>query len=503
VRIPLRSRCTVLAAALTLGLGATCAAAGDTTEPGFKKPRAEVMAAVKTIGLLPVDVTESVPNSEAVAARYESQVSAQLEQAGFQVIQPAAMRAIRERLKQTLGGLYDPVTGHEIPGKVKAFEEYSRSEYLARHKVDATLWVGILVRHARIGGASADWDGVSETATGHAGVGGFFTDTLSGNAFTGMLPALSVGVVLTDPHGERLYERAGGLQLLEYMRREGNDYAQPHVDPRAIMTDPARDARALAIALDPLTRGSSQVTKTSIQVAASAPPAEDHALSVPREELLSRYRTVALAPLGIGELPQRAEVEQRYHELLVDRLQKLGFTVVGENDYAGLWTAEKSAAKGFYDPFTGRIDRDKLRTSRARVFAQLHEKYPIDAVVLPSLTERPAHFSHSTAHWDGVAEQVAAPAHGFAALTDQTSQLIGTVKAASLLVRIADGEDTTLFEDRGGIQLMGRLIHGRTVDVPQAELFADAARNTQAVEVALRQLAPPAPASPPKKSGTR
>ena len=497
MRIPLRMRCAALVAPLVLGLGGL-ATAVDTAELGFKKPRAELVAAVKTIGLLPADVTESVPNPDAVAERYESLIGAQLEQAGFQLVKPAAMREIRERLKKTLGGLYDPMTGRELPGKVKAFQEYSRSEYLMSHKVDATLWVGIIVRRARVSGASADWDGVSETATGHSGVGGFLTDTFSGNAFSGVLPALSVGVVLTDTHDERLYERAGGLQLLEYLRRDGSDYAQPRVDPRALMTDPARDARALAIALDPLTHGSSQASKTSIEVAAIAPTTKDNALSVPRDELFTRYRTVAIGPLGIGDLPQRAEVEQHYHELLVDKLQKLGFTVVGENDYAGLWSAEEAAAKGFYDPFTGRIDRANLHASCTRVFAQLHDKYPIDAVVLPSLADRPAPFSRSKAHWDGVIEPVAAPQHGFAALTDQTSQLIGTMRAVSLIVRIAAPDDTTLFEDRGGIQLTERLIRGRSVDVPPQELFADETKNAQAIEVALRQLAPAPPGQRPK-----
>jgi len=496
--IPLRIRSTTLAAALVFTLGVGPAAAADAAAPGFKKPRAEILAAVKTIGLLPVDVTERVPNTEAVAERYESLVSAQLEQAGFQVVKPAAMREIRDRLKKTLGGLYDPVTGHELPGKVKAFEEYSRSEYLASHKVDATLWVGIIVRRARMSGAGADWDGVSETVTGHSGVGGFLTDTFSGNAFSGVVPALSVGIVLTDTHEERLYERAGGLQLLEYVRREGNDFAQPHVDPRILMTDPARDARALALALDPLTHGSSQASKTPIQVAPIVSPAKDDGLPVPREALLTRYRTVAIGPLGLGDLPQRAEVEQRYHALLAEQLQKLGFTVVGENDYADLWSAEKAAAKGFYDPFTGRIDNAKLRASRTRVFAQLHDKYPIDAVVLPSIAERAAPFSHTKARWDGVEETVATPPHGLAVLTDQTSQLLGTMRAASLVVRVAAPDDATLFEDRGGIQLTERLIHGRSVDVPEGELLIDAARNAQSVDVALRQLAPAPPAPKPR-----
>jgi hypothetical protein len=132
-----------------------------------------------------------------------------------------------------------------------------------------------------------------------------------------------------------------------------------------------------------------------------------------------------------------------------------------------------------------------------RVFAQLHEKYPVDAVVLPALADRAAPFSHSKAHWDGAEEAIATPAHGLAVLTDQTSDLLGTMRAASLVVRIAAPDDTTLFEDRGGIQLTERLVHGRSVDVPQGELFADAARNAQAVQLALRQLAPPAPAPAP------
>jgi len=497
VRIPPHIRPTALAATVFLGLGVTLAAAADPVEAGFKKPRAEVLAAVKTIGLLPVDVSERVPSGADVAERYESLVGAQLEQAGFQVVKPAAMREIRDRLKKTLGGLYDPVTGQELPGKVKAFEEYSRSEYLASHKVDATLWVGIIVRRARMSGARADWDGVSETVTGHSGVGGFLTDTFSGNAFSGVVPALSVGIVLTDPHEERLYERAGGLQLLEYVRREGSDFAQPRIDPRLLMTDPARDARALAVALDPLTHGSSQASKASIEVAAVAPTGKDDALAVSREELLGRYRTVAIGPLGIRDLPQRGEVELHYRALLLEQLQKLGFTVVGENDYAALWSAEKTAARGFYDPFTGRIDSAKLAASRVRVFAQLHEKYPIDAVVLPALADRAAPFSHSKARWDGAEEAIAAPPHGLAVFTDQTSDLLGTMRAASLVVRIAAPDDTTLFEDRGGIQLTERLVHGRPADVPQGELFADAARNAQAVQLALRQLAPPVPAPAP------
>lgn len=466
------------------------AAAGEADESGFKKPRSDVIAAVKTVGMLPVVVAEIAPNHDAVAERYESQVIAQLEQAGFSVVKPAAMREIRERLKQTLGGLYDPVTGREVPGKVKAFNEYARNEYLATQKVDATLWVGIIVRPARMSGFRADWDGVSDTATGRSGVGGFLTDTFGGNTFSGVLPALSVGVVLSDSHGERLYEHAGGLQLLMYVRREGTEFAQRHIDPQSILTDPARDARALELALDPLTRGSTQTSKVKVEVTPIEPAVEGNALRVPRQELLSRYHSVAIAALTLADMPQRAEAERRYQELLATKLRQLGFTVAADSDYADLWKTEVAAAKGYYDPFTGKLDRAKLQASRKRVFAALHDKHPIDAVVLPEIAARAAPFSSGKARWDGVVEPVSTRKSGLGALLDRDSGYLGSVSALSLVVRIADGDDTTLFEDSGGIQVTERLINGHRVEVPQAERLADAAKNQQAVEVALRELAP-------------
>ena len=490
MRMRYSKRCRLSAwAAAALALSSGLAPAADAVDSSFKKPRADIVASVKTIGLLPVEVAGIVPNPDAVAARYESLVIAQLEQAGFQVVKPAAMREIRERFKQNLGGLYDPVSGRAVPGKVKAFNEYARNEYLANQKVDALLWVGIIMRRARNSGLNAEWDGVSDSSTGRSGVGGFLANAFSGVSYSGMLPALSVGIVLTDTHDARLYERAGGLQVLEYVRREASGSEQRFVDPQSIMSDPARDARALAIALDPLTQGTAQLPKSKVQVAPVAPVVPASALRVPRQELLGRYRTLAIGPLAIHDAPRSDEIQQRYHELLAAKLRQLGFAVAGDNEYADLWTAEAAAAKGYYDPFTGNLDRAKLQASRQRVFALLHDKYPIDAVILPSVAGREAPFSSGKAHWDGVSEPVTTKKHGLGALLDRDSDYLGYIDAISLELRIADGDDTTLFEDSGGIQVIEQVAGGRQIAVPQAELFADAAKNAQAVEAAFRELA--------------
>lgn len=482
-----RSLCAGLVALLVVAGLTAAAAAGDSS---FKKPRAEIVAAVKTIGLLPLEVTAIVPNPDAVAERYESQVTMELEQSGFKVVKPAVMREIRERLKQTLGGLYDPVTGREVPGKVKAFNDYARNEYLATQKVDGLLWVGIIIRPARVTNVSASWDDVSDSPTGRSGFGGFLANTLLESNFQGTVPALSVGVVLSDTRGESLYSRAGGLQVLEYVHRYGHTgYGFRRVNAQSIMTDPARDARALALALGPLTHGDAQAPKAAIAaapIAATEPAAADNALRVPRPELLARYRTVAIGPLIVGDLPQRAEVEQHYHELLAARLAQLGFNVAGGTEYADLWATEVAAVNGFYDTFTGRMQPAKLQASRKHVFSILHDKYAIDAVVLPQLAVRPVTYQRGEARWDGVVEQVDPKKKGGSLLFG--NRYFGSVNAMSVVVRIADADDATQFEDSGGIQIIEHAVEGRSVDVPRPELFADAAKNAQAVTVALREL---------------
>ena len=121
------------------------------------------------------------------------------------------------------------------------------------------------------------------------------------------------------------------------------------------------------------------------------------------------------------------------------------------------------------------------------MFALLHDKYPIDAVFLPSLAVRSAPFSSGAAHWDGVVEQAITKKHGIGVLLDRDPNFVGYVDAVSLELRMADGEDTTLFEDSGGIQVTEHVSNGRHVAVPEAELFADAAKNAQAIDVALRE----------------
>jgi len=192
-------------------------------------------------------------------------------------------------------------------------------------------------------------------------------------------------------------------------------------------------------------------------------------------------------------LEQGERIQARYREMLTARFKALGFEIVGGNDFDGLWAAERTASGGFYDPFTGRPDLAKFNTALARVLATLHERYGVSCVIMPSIVPRKAPSSEGYARWDGVTESV----NGGGSLVFNKSifnpglDYAGYLDANSLELRILDDAGQVLYQGFGGVQLTKHLDHGRFMRVPEPSLFADATRDTAAVNAALHGLAPP------------
>jgi len=478
--------------ALAAGIAAS-AFAYQGKEPyyDFAVPRVQILTSIRTIGVMPLGVTEEVPNPEAVSARYESEIVRRLQSAGFSVVPPAAMREILETMKATVGGVYDPMTGQPIKEKAEALKEFASAEYLATHKVDAILQPLIRVRVAHFAGNTAHWDGASDGSSGRSGFANFMMN-MTGTSVVGTVPALSLVVRLSDAGGKVLYTAAGGLQVLGYARSDIHSLLvtvkQLDVDPKSIMADPARDARALSLALDPLLLG----TEPHPADIPSAPPtsAGAHAAAgLPREQLLARYPRLTLAPLELSDMPQRDTVRLRYRDALTQQLTRLGFQVVGSEEYGRLWDAERTAAGGYYDPFTGRLDEAKATAARARVLQGLQEAYGPQAVVTVRVVARTAPYSAGTAEWDGVTQSV----EGFsrvASVLDPQGNAGGRLAANSLEVRILDPAGVALFEGIGGIELTEQVASGRRTGLPESQLFANAAADLRAIDVALAPLAP-------------
>jgi hypothetical protein len=462
----------------------------------FTKPRVELREQIRTIGIMPMEIADVVPEAQAAAARerYESLVIERLAAAGFKIVSPGEMRAVRDSLRATLGGLYDPMTGDPIPDKIKAYEEFADNEYDAKHKVDGYLRLAIGVRRARVSGGQARWDGLAENDTGQSTTASFFTGT-GGDGFT---PALSFFVALLDRQRKPVYTGAGGVTLLGYTRNTLASVQNLDVDPSMLLSDPRRDARAMSLALDALALEPDAPRSWTREPIPPLPVAAANAvgpLRIPRETLLAEHAKVVLAPLELGAIEQRDAAQTRYRSLLEKELTRLGFTVVGADSYGSLWHEEQIAAGGFFDSDTGRPRTDAISAARTRIAGALAEKYGSQAVVIPTIVTRTASFAAGVAKWDGASEVSTGDKSRLAAMFNPSAASSGEIDALSLEVRITDLAGRDLYESFGGVQLAARFQGGRFVPVPQSELFSDPKRDERATQVALEALAPPAAAS--------
>jgi hypothetical protein len=453
--------------------------------------RAELISNIKSIGMMPLVVSAEVPNADAVTARYESEIVARLTSAGFSVTPPAAMRGIRERTKATLGGLYDPVHGKPIKEKLDALNEFSLNEYRATYKVDALLETEIVLRPAEFSGTWLRWDGVEDSATGESGWADFWKPT--SNSY-GKVPALSFAVRLVEATGKDLYVGVAGLQVLGYWKDLGGTWVTKdrmlRIDPKYIMSDPARDTRALSLALDPLLHGK----VSAFPKVTTIPAPQREAATVPRvsrEELLAHFPRLMLASLDLGEIKQRDNVRLRYRDALTQKLTQLGFEVTGGDEYDRLWDAERTAAGGFFDPFTGKLDAAKLKASRQHVLRSMQEHPAATAIVLPHVIFRAAPFDSGVAEWDGIKESLTGKG-SLANFFDPIRGHSGALGALSLDVQLIDPAGESLFEGVGGIQLAARFNPAGPEPLAESELFADPAKDTRAIDIALAPLAPPA-----------
>ena len=252
--------------ALLLLLTPTLAGAAPGTQDAgatFLVPRPELLATVKTIGVLAVRVDYSVPNAEPLAVDLERQIVARLEGSGFTVVPPSAEAELGGRAATKLGGLFDPMTGLPIRERMDAFQEFMTHEYRAQHPVDATLRAMIQVRRATFSSGSADWDGVRERVTTEHGLTAVLQGVMSGGmSVPADVPALSLSISVVDAHGTALYRAHGGLLVLAYPTLDGTIayYNLASIDAQLASS---LNARAMSVALDPLASGTPSPSRVS------------------------------------------------------------------------------------------------------------------------------------------------------------------------------------------------------------------------------------------------
>ena len=444
--------------------------------------RAAIHAALKTVGVMPMRVPSLIPDDDAVARRFEAAVEERLRAAGFQVVGAQAMRDVHARLGAELGGIYDPMTGVTTREKFAEREQQVRAKYLELHPVDGFVRLAVAERSANSYSKTAEWDGVKENVTGQSTMKSIMNMS-AGALGDGVVPALSLVMVLEDREGKEIYSDFGGLQLLSYIRM-GWVPKFYDVDPAHLLTDTNRDTRALQVVFERLTGVKSNANKVKVSLAPTALLEGGTALRVPREKL-AEHRRVAVIPLQIGPLAQRDAVMARYAELLRARLTAAGFEVVAGDEYATDWEHE---SKGYYDPVTGRLDQARFDAAQRAALAAFAKRHDLQGAVFPAIVVRDASVVSGVAKWDGAQQLVADSDSKFGAYFTIAGFLTAEFQAMSLQLRIVDAGNATLYESYGGIQALRQFEKGRIVDVPESRLFGNPARDVAAADLVTAEL---------------
>jgi hypothetical protein len=225
----------------------------------------------------------------------------------------------------------------------------------------------------------------------------------------------------------------------------------------------------------------------TLTVAACATRAPYDPFKVPRDQILGRIKTVALMPL---QLPQGIEdleaVRAAFRKLVESRMQAGGFTTIADQEFETRWKRAAEEVGGLYDPMSGKLDVEKFKAVRQKVFRALQSKFGVEGVldvrVIPAL----ASFGYGVANWDGTRQEIQP---GALLLGIAGAYSIGKVGALSFGAWLRDMDDQILFANVGGIQVTSTLsFGGKFLPVPSTELLKDAERNSAAVNLALGQL---------------
>ncbi len=161
-------------------------------------------------------------------------------------------------------------------------------------------------------------------------------------------------------------------------------------------------------------------------------------------------RKVVVSPLRgpVVSCPKKGVLSQKFETVIIESLEEAGMEVVPTHVWSKCWQEQVEMAGGLYDPKTGRLMKNRKHTVWTNCAVQMRESHDVDAVVSPDLKAFRVSFEGKYATWHGVTQK---------AITGMLSdtQVSGHLSALSLLIQIRDTTGAVLFENGGGIELLG------------------------------------------------
>jgi hypothetical protein len=221
-------------------------------------PRAQILNSVHRVVLGPLFPNGFMPPT-GVAQRYQSLIHERLAKLGWDVIDSDSLNLDAKDAVNIVDGIFDPVTGKVDPGKVRASYAVLIKRLSLRAAPDAIVFIGLTKVTAAQKQGNAAWDGAEQNAqTLGAAIhrSKFFGGTQQGSAGEATISAMSLHVLVRDANGAVLYEKRGGIQLLQKMSLAGKPgYGDQHftnLGPADLFKDPESDVHAVDIALKEL-----------------------------------------------------------------------------------------------------------------------------------------------------------------------------------------------------------------------------------------------------------
>lgn len=227
-------------------------------EPALKVPRLQIMNSVHRVVLGSLWLNGFNPPAE-VAARYQSLIHERLAKLGWEVIDSDSLNLDAKDAVNIAGGIYDPLTGKIDPDKLRLSNDVLIKRLSLRAPPDAIIFVALIRVTAAQKLGNAAWDGAEQNALDLGAAihhSKLFDGTELSTAGEATISALSLHVLMRDANGVVLYDKRGGIELLQQMSlTRYPTYVDQHFTdlvPGDLFKDPQRDVRAVDFALSEL-----------------------------------------------------------------------------------------------------------------------------------------------------------------------------------------------------------------------------------------------------------
>jgi len=210
---------------------------------------------------------------------------------------------------------------------------------------------------------------------------------------------------------------------------------------------------------------------------------------IPKEELVAKVRVIGILPVidGVsGAESAVAAVDRRLAEIL----RAAGFEVWDAGNYRDTEAQIRKEDGGWFDPFTGRVDRNKETAIMKRAMQLYQSRYKADAFLRARIDEVPLKYlDEKHVRWDGVEENIVASESLIASINHAVGLLdTGQFSVLTLRVGLYDTQGGLLYFGAGGVGARSVLAKKQFVPVDVSSLLGDTVRLTQAADIALRPL---------------